>query len=69
MDLYPRFPIMGGWQSNFNIGYNLPTKFLVSENNDLYSLNITFGTPFEDIIAKNYTMKVALPEGATKIVV
>jgi len=58
---------MGGWQSNFNIGYNLPSKFLVTENGDKYILNITFGTPFQDIIAKNYTMKIALPEGASKI--
>ena len=58
---------MGGWKSNFNIGYNLPSKFLISETPENYSLNITFGTPFEDIVAKNYTMKIALPEGSTDI--
>lgn len=64
----PRFPILGGWKSNFNIGYNLPSKFLVSVDDDnRYSLNVSFGMPFEDIIAKNYTVSVALPEGASDI--
>lgn len=30
-------------------------------------LNLTFGMPFEDILAKNYTVSIALPEGATGI--
>jgi len=68
MQLYPRFPILGGWKSNFNIGYNLPTKFHVNTDGiENYSLNLTFGLPFVDIVAKNYTMKIVLPEGASDI--
>jgi oligosaccharyltransferase complex subunit alpha (ribophorin I) len=67
LELIPRFPILGGWKSNFWIGYNLPSKFLVSVDDNRYTLNLTFGMPFQDIIAKNYTVSVALPEGATGI--
>ena len=63
--LYPRFPIMGGWKSNFDIGYNLPSKFHIKTNDKgSYVLNLTFGMPYDDILAKNYSVKVALPEGA-----
>jgi oligosaccharyltransferase complex subunit alpha (ribophorin I) len=68
LDIRPRFPIMGGWKSNYNIGYNLPTKFQVkSEKNDLYVLNLTFGLPYEDLVARNYSMKIVLPEGAHSV--
>ena len=68
LKLNPRFPILGGWISNFDIGYNLPTKFNVKKNNNNeYMLNVSFGMPFEDILAKNYTVRVVLPEGADNI--
>lgn len=63
--LYPRFPILGGWKSNFGIGYNLPSKFHIKTNDQgNYVVNLTFGMPFEDLLAKEYTVRVALPEGA-----
>jgi oligosaccharyltransferase complex subunit alpha (ribophorin I) len=59
---------MGGWKSNFFIGYNLPSKFYVyTDNQDSYLLNLTFGMPYQDMLARNYTVKIVLPEGATDI--
>lgn len=64
----PRFPILGGWKSNFFIGYNLPSKFHVSTDGaDLYTLNVTYGLPYYDVLARNYTMRIVLPEGAHDI--
>ena len=66
--LTPRFPILGGWKSNFDIGYNLPTKFHVTTNNKgNYMLNLTFGMPYNNMLARNYTVKVILPESADNI--
>jgi len=70
VDLYlkPRFPILGGWKTNFGIGYNLPSKFhITTDGNGNYMLNLTFGTPFNDFLAKNYTLEIDLPEGAYDI--
>jgi len=65
LELTPRFPILGGWKANFNIGYNFPTKFAVAiDDRDRFVLNSSFGMPFSDMLAKNYTVSVALPEGA-----
>ena len=66
--LTPRFPILGGWKSNYDIGYNLPTKFHVKTNNKgNYMVNLTFGMPFKNILARNYTVKIILPESADNI--
>ena len=68
LELYPRFPILGGWKSNYDIGYNLPTKFHVKTNNKgNYMVNLTFGMPFKKMLARNYTVKVILPESADNI--
>ena len=65
LTLYPRFPILGGWKSNFDIGYNLPSKFHVrNDQPGAYMVNLTFGMPFSDLLAKDYSLKVVLPEGA-----
>ena len=61
LSLTPRFPILGGWKSNFDIGYNLPTKFhVLKDNKGNYLLNLTFGMPYKHMLAKNYTVKVTL---------
>ena len=66
--LTPRFPILGGWKSNYDIGYNLPTKFHVTTNNKgNYMLNLTFGLPYKNMLARNYTVKIILPESADNI--
>ena len=68
LELTPRFPILGGWKSNYDIGYNLPTKFHVKTNNKgNYMVNLTFGMPYTNMLARNYTVKIILPEGADNI--
>ncbi len=59
---------MGGWKSNFFTGYTLPTKFhTMTDGKDNYHLNLTFGLPYADLMARNYTMKIVLPDGASNI--
>ena len=68
LELTPRFPILGGWKSNYDIGYNLPTKFHVKTNNKgNYKLNLTFGMPYKNMLSRNYTVKIILPESADNI--
>ena len=68
LELTPRFPILGGWKSNYDIGYNLPTKFHVKTNNKgNYMVNLTFGMPYQNMLARNYTVKIILPETADNV--
>ena len=67
LSVEPRFPLLGGWRSNWNIGYNVPIRQLVKTNGELFVLNTTFGFPFKDIIAEELEVKIILPEGATDL--
>ena len=67
LEVQPRFPLLGGWKSNWNIGYNVPIRQLVKTNGHQYVLNTTFGFPFKDIIAEELEVKIILPEGATDL--
>lgn len=66
LEIEPRFPLLGGWKTTYMIGYSLPLKFHVNVDKDnLHVANLTFGLGYHDIIAKNFTYKVVLPEHST----
>ena len=44
-EIEPRFPIFGQWKTDFNFGYNMPTKYHLYQNQnkpDNYIFNFTF---------------------------
>lgn len=70
MEIEPRYPMFGGWQADFNIGYNLPSQNYLSvskDDPDVYVLNITFGSPFPTVDINELAVRVILPEGAHEI--
>ncbi|KAG8067771.1 hypothetical protein GUJ93_ZPchr0005g14465 [Zizania palustris] len=67
LELEPRFPLFGGWQTTFTIGYGLPLQDFVFNSVGKRSLNITFGSPMEEILIEKLIVKVVLPEGSMDI--
>lgn len=70
LEIQTRFPIFGGWQTQFYIGYQVPTEltlFTSTESPDVYSLKCPFFTNFKDVWVEDMETKVILPEGATDI--
>ena len=76
VQLLSRFPLFGGWKTNFKFGYNVPAQFLVSkviapigakEDLNRFVLNITFGSSLLTTVADEAFVKIMLPEGATDI--
>jgi len=71
LEMRPRFPLYGGWKSEFTVGYNLPTApFLGTSYDDssLYVLNFTFIADWEEKVAiDEANVTIVLPEGATDI--
>lgn len=70
LNIRPRFGILGGWRSNWELGYNLPTSSalqLLKSDTSVHILEQEFGFVISDMIAENYTLKVILPEGASDI--
>uniref|UniRef100_A0A0E0DPI2 Dolichyl-diphosphooligosaccharide--protein glycosyltransferase subunit 1 n=1 Tax=Oryza meridionalis TaxID=40149 RepID=A0A0E0DPI2_9ORYZ len=67
LEVEPRFPLFGGWQTTFTIGYGLPLQDFVFNSDGKRFLNITFGSPVEEILIEKLIVKVVLPEGSKDI--
>lgn len=67
LEIEPRYPMFGGWKTSFTIGYGLPLEDFLFQSEGSRFLNITFGSPMNDILVENLTVKVVLPEGSRDI--
>lgn len=70
MDVATRFPMFGGWKTEFYIGYSVPTAVALSvdsERDDRYSLSFNYFTIFEGVWIDDMEIKIILPEGAEEI--
>jgi oligosaccharyltransferase complex subunit alpha (ribophorin I) len=71
LELIPRFPLLGGWKTQFYMGYNIPLYEVVkkdTKSSDLYGLFIDVLPVFDvDYAIDEMTVSVILPEGATNI--
>lgn len=68
LEIQTRFPIYGGWKTQFYLGYQLPTEqVLYIDDGGRYNLKFSFFTPFSDVWVDDMEIKVVLPEGCTDI--
>lgn len=59
LELEPRYPLFGGWQVTFTIGYGVPLEDFVFKTKDgLRFLNMTISTPFMNLVVEELTVKV-----------
>jgi oligosaccharyltransferase complex subunit alpha (ribophorin I) len=61
--------MFGGWQTQFYIGYSIPTEvaLFVEQPSGRHNLKFDFFTIFEDVWVEDMEIKVVLPEGCTDI--
>jgi hypothetical protein len=70
VDMRGRFPLCGGWKSDWDQGYSVPSKYYLNQgvaDSDLFKLVMPIMHAYENILAENYTISVTLPLGATDI--
>jgi oligosaccharyltransferase complex subunit alpha (ribophorin I) len=69
LDLQTRFPIFGGWKTQFYFGYSVPTDTMLSYDPESgkYKLKFDLFTIFEDVWIGELDVKLILPEGCTDI--
>jgi len=70
LDIRFRYPLFGGWKTDFEIAYDAPAHdFLRVDQVDptLFVFNASFHGPFKKPVTELMTTKVALPEGAYDI--
>jgi len=68
LDLRPRFPLFGGWQTEYYMGYNLPSEsyLFYDSNSGNYIINTTLIPNWEVGLSIDYAeVRVILPEGAS----
>jgi oligosaccharyltransferase complex subunit alpha (ribophorin I) len=65
LELIPRYPLMGGWNYTFTIGYDAPLgDYLKQKRSGEYSLKVPFLTPVKDVSVEKARVEIRLPEGA-----
>jgi oligosaccharyltransferase complex subunit alpha (ribophorin I) len=67
LEFKPRFPLFGGWKTQFYFGYSVPTHSVLSRSGNAFKLEVDFSTPIEGAAVDDLTLKVILPEGATNV--
>ncbi|SCV73400.1 BQ2448_7326 [Microbotryum intermedium] len=72
LELRPRYPIQGGWNYSFTIGFDVPlsdsVKVLKTRNGQrTFLLAVPFVTPLKDVAMDDVTVEIRLPEGASDI--
>lgn len=70
VELQPRFPMFGGWKTDFTLGYNVPLRECLRVNKadtENYVLTMPFASPFPMVDVDELEVRVVLPEGAANI--
>ncbi|GAA5985222.1 hypothetical protein JCM10908_002574 [Rhodotorula pacifica] len=70
LELKPRYPLLGGWNYSFTIGYDLPLGEFVrtrKEGGGKYIAAVPFLTPTKDVAVDSARVEIRLPEGARDI--
>jgi oligosaccharyltransferase complex subunit alpha (ribophorin I) len=66
--LQPRFALLGGWKSNWQMGYNFKTDgHLFHEGSKFELRNLKLEYALEKIVAEDFRIKLVLPHGAENV--
>lgn len=67
LELRPRYPIMGGWNYTFTLGWDAPLGDSAKwdKTTGKYIVEIPIMTPIAGAVVNNAEVKIILPEGAT----
>jgi len=64
LELKPRYPILGGWNYSFVIGYDVPLSDMLKNDGGRKVLSVPFLTGYKDMAVQDVELKIVLPEGA-----
>ena len=68
MEINPRFPMFGGWKTEWYQGYNVAAgPYLTANDDGSFTLAFDANLPFADLPVRDYALRVVLPEAATVV--
>ncbi|VDD94401.1 unnamed protein product [Enterobius vermicularis] len=63
--IQPRFPLFGGWRTNYVLGYNLPGYQYLYSSGSSFALKMRFMDHlFDNAVIENIKVRIILPEGS-----
>lgn len=67
LELTPRYPLMGGWNYTYSIGYKQPLEDVLraDKGGSKYTLAVPFVTPMKGVATDEVELRIILPEGAS----
>jgi len=69
VELRPRFPLFGGWHTEFKFGYNVPASQYLTSVGSKYTLTVPFVGEWKDkVVFDHVDVRIVLPEGAKNVV-
>ncbi|KAG2156056.1 Ribophorin I [Suillus clintonianus] len=69
LELRPRYPVLGGWNYSYTIGFDTPLQDSVGYDakNGIYMVGIPVMTNIPGAVVNDAEVKIILPEGATNV--
>jgi len=70
VEIKPRFPMLGGWKTEFDLSYEIPAtaaKRLLQGSNDQYVVWVPVEHAIKNVHADNVELEIILPPGATEV--
>jgi oligosaccharyltransferase complex subunit alpha (ribophorin I) len=65
LELRPRYPLLGGWNYSFVIGYDMPLEDVVKvDQAGKMVLGVPFLAGWRDLLVEDVELTIILPEGA-----
>jgi oligosaccharyltransferase complex subunit alpha (ribophorin I) len=66
LEMRPRYPLMGGWNYSFTLGWDSPLQDSASwdAKNGRYIVGVPIMTPIPSAVIDDAEFKIILPEGA-----
>ena len=69
-EMRPRFPMVGGWNYSFTLGWDSPLQDSASydKKDGVYTVAVPLTTLYPDTVIDDAEVKIILPEGAVYVV-
>jgi oligosaccharyltransferase complex subunit alpha (ribophorin I) len=67
LEIRPRYPVLGGWNYSFTVGWDMPLAENLRTDGDREVLEVPFLTPLKGVVVDEEELTIILPEGATDV--
>lgn len=67
LELRPRYPLLGGWNYTFTVGWDMPLGDVLKVDGEKKVLGVPFLTGWKDVLVDDAELTIILPEGVRDV--